>query len=71
MPNPFDAVYCLYFIPYLGIFGCFANPRTAFGFKRSSVLQPSLIRGYKIVHSYRSLMLLSSVNLHIEFADLV
>ncbi len=50
-------------------FGCFANPRTAFGIKRSGVFQPSLVRGYpekgwlchKIGHSYRSLMLLSLV----------
>jgi len=37
-----------------GFFGCFANPRAAFGFKRRGVFHPSLTRGYNIGRSYRS-----------------
>jgi len=42
MPNPFDAVSCFFLKPVSGFFGCFANPRTAFGFKRKGVFNPHL-----------------------------
>ena len=42
MPNPFDAVSCFFLKPVSGFIGCFANPRTAFGFKRRGVFNPHL-----------------------------
>ena len=42
MPNPFDTVSCFFLKPVSGFFGCFANPRTAFGFKRNGVFNPHL-----------------------------
>ena len=42
MPNPFDVVSCFFRNPVSGFLGCFANPRTAFGFKRKGVFNPHL-----------------------------
>ena len=70
MPNPFDAVSCFFRNPVSGFFVCFANPRTAFGFKRRGVFNPHLsgvIRSAAPIGAGLALIR----GLYSEFADLV